>query len=137
MTESVPDIEYLTGSNMADILAGDSRENTIRGMGGDDKIYGGPGKNADNNDMLYGGPGNDMVFGGAGDDTLKGGPGNDTLNGGAGEDEFYGGAGSDMIYADLMDTMIVGDVAVANSTATPPSKVGQCRVIWTPCRLRN
>ena len=41
--ETVPDIVHLTGSAMADILAGDSRDNTIKGGGGDDKIYGGPG----------------------------------------------------------------------------------------------
>ena len=118
--ESVPDIENLTGSNMADILAGDSRENVIKGMGGDDKLYGGPGKNADNNDTLEGGSGNDMLFGGAGDDMLKGDGGNDHLYGGAGADMFYGGAGSDMIYADTNDTLIVGDVAIADATATPP-----------------
>ena len=126
MTESVPDIENLTGSNMADILAGDSRENVIMGMGGDDKIYGGPGKNADNNDTLDGGRGNDMLFGGAGNDTLKGGAGNDMLNGGAGEDMFFGGAGSDMIYADDHDTLIVGgdangagDGQMADDPSTP------------------
>ena len=37
---------------MADILAGDSRDNTIMGGGGDDKIYGGPGGG---DDMLHGG----------------------------------------------------------------------------------
>ena len=116
MTETVPDIERLTGSNMADILAGDSRENTIKGMGGDDKIYGGPGKNADNNDMLYGGPGADMVFGGAGDDTLKGDGGDDMLVGGPGADKFFGGAGSDMIYADTNDTLIVGGISNSDGT---------------------
>ena len=116
MTESVPDIENLTGSNMADILAGDSRENTIKGMGGDDKIYGGPGKNADNNDKLYGGPGADMVFGGAGDDTLKGDGGDDMLIGGPGADKFFGGAGSDMIYADTNDTLIVGGISNDDGT---------------------
>ena len=33
---------HLTGSANADILAGDFRDNTIKGGGGDDKIYGGP-----------------------------------------------------------------------------------------------
>ena len=115
-TETVPDIESLTGSNMADILAGDSRENTIKGMDGDDKIYGGPGKNADNNDKLYGGPGADMVFGGAGDDTLKGDGGDDMLVGGPGADRFFGGAGSDMIYADTEDTLIVGGISNSDDT---------------------
>ena len=95
--ETVPDIVHLTGSAMADILAGDSRDNTIMGGGGDDKIYGGPGGG---DDMLHGGRGDDMLFGGRGDDTLNGGMGNDGLWGGPGADDFDGGAGNDMIYAD-------------------------------------
>ena len=98
--ETVPDIVNLTGSNMADILAGDSRANTIMGLGGDDKLYGGPGGG---DDMLHGGRGDDMIFGGIGADFLHGNAGDDMLNGGPGADEFYGGAGSDMIYADAMD----------------------------------
>ena len=100
MEETVPDIIHLTGSGMADILAGDSRANTIIGGGGDDKIYGGPGGG---NDDLQGGGGNDKLFGGRGNDTLSGGAGDDTLNGGAGADMFFGGSGSDMIYADRAD----------------------------------
>ena len=105
MEETVPDIIHLTGSGMADILAGDSRANTIMGGGGDDKIYGGPGGGDDD---LQGGGGNDMLFGGRGDDELDGGDGNDTLNGGGGADMFSGGSGSDMIYADRNDTTIDG-----------------------------
>ncbi len=100
MEETVPDIIHLTGSGMADILAGDSRANTIKGGGGDDKLYGGPGGG---NDDLQGGGGDDMLFGGRGADTLSGGMGDDTLNGGAGADMFFGGSGSDMIYADRAD----------------------------------
>ena len=121
---SLPDIEYLTGSANADILAGDMRNNTIKGEGGDDKIYGGPNpadahemdSGITNADVLEGGGGNDMIFGGYGNDTLRGGDGDDMLNGGSGADMFYGGAGSDLIYADTADTVIVGDVAV---DATP------------------
>ena len=105
MEETVPDIINLTGSGMADILAGDSRDNTIMGMGGDDKLYGGPGGGDDD---LQGGDGDDMLFGGRGADTLSGGMGDDMLNGGAGADKFFGGGGNDMIYADLMDTVIDG-----------------------------
>ena len=106
----LPDIRHLTGSANADVLAGDFRDNTIKGGGGDDKIYGGPGGGVDssNADTLMGEGGNDMLFGGAGDDTLMGGDGNDTLVGGAGDDTYRGGAGSDMIYADAMDTVING-----------------------------
>ena len=105
MEETVPDIVNLTGSMMADTLAGDSRDNEISGGGGDDKIFGGPGGG---DDILDGDGGNDMLFGGRGDDTLNGGMGNDTLNGGGGADRFMGGGGNDMIYADLMDTLIDG-----------------------------
>ena len=103
--ETVPNIINLTGSGMADILAGDSRDNTIMGGGGDDKLYGGPGGG---DDTLHGDGGHDMLFGGRGDDTLRGGMGNDVLNGGAGADDFFGGTGNDMIHADLDDDVIDG-----------------------------
>ena len=124
--ESLPDIENLRGSAGADILAGDFRNNKIWGMGGDDKLYGGPGggdgslddTNSDEldggagddklyggqgNDMLKGGQGNDMLWGGSGNDTLEGGEGNDVLRGGPGYDTYKGGAGDDMIYVDKGD----------------------------------
>ena len=121
-SETVPDIVHLTGSRMADILAGDSRANTIEGGGGDDTIYGGPGgshDNSDNNDTLKGGAGNDKLFGGRGNDTLEGGAGNDTLNGGAGEDNYLGGHGSDTIYADRADLAgsIHGHIAPPSDSA--------------------
>ena len=119
MELSLPDIVNLTGSANADILAGDIRDNTIKGGGGDDKIYGGPNP-ADphedtatslitNADTLSGGGGNDMIFGGAGNDALDGGDGDDMLSGGPGADTFMGGAGDDMIYADAADIYNVAD----------------------------
>ena len=115
MEETVPDIENLVGSHLADILAGDSRNNTINGNGGDDKLYGGPGGG---NDTLMGDGGDDMLFGGRGNDELHGDDGDDMLHGGAGDDIFYGGAGSDMIYADDGDSVINGWVK------TPPADDG-------------
>ena len=123
---NVFDIENLTGSAMADILAGDLRDNTIMGGGGDDKIYGGPNpadadKESDagltNADTLMGQGGNDMIFGGVGNDTLHGGDGDDTLNGGAGNDTFWGGHGSDMIHADAADRVIQGNRPNDDTTA--------------------
>ena len=117
----LPDIEWLRGSAHADVLAGDMRDNTIWGGGGDDMIYGGPspmGSDLTNADMLHGEGGADSIYGGAGGDTLDGGMGDDTLVGGAGDDTYYGGAGSDMIYADADDTTINGWVM------TPPTEDG-------------
>ncbi|MCY4360886.1 MAG: calcium-binding protein, partial [Gammaproteobacteria bacterium] len=91
-TEQVPDIEHLHGSGHADILAGDSRDNTLAGGGGDDKLYGGPGGG---DDALYGGAGADALYGGRGNDTLSGNAGDDTLHGGPDDDTLYGGAGND------------------------------------------
>ena len=114
MSETVPDIIDLTGSGMADILAGDSRANTIKGGGGDDRIYGGPGGG---DDMLHGDGGNDSVFGGRGDDTLMGGAGNDMLWGGPGADVANGGPGNDMIYLDLADIADLNKSSDADVTA--------------------
>ncbi len=115
--ETVPDIVHLTGSHMADILAGDSRDNTIMGMGGDDEIYGGPGGG---DDVLHGGGGADMLFGGIGNDDLHGGGGNDMLSGGSGDDDYYGGAGSDMIYdmANTGDSGTISGAAMADDGMT-------------------
>ena len=121
VTETVPDIVHLIGSGMADVLAGDSRNNEIMGGGGDDMIFGGPGgsyDDSDNEDMLHGEGGNDKIFGGKGNDTLDGGMGNDTLVGGSGVDTYMGGAGSDMIYADREDTNIDGG---SEAMGAPPA----------------
>ena len=77
LEETVPDIVHLIGSHRADRLAGDSRDNVIMGLGGDDRLYGGPGGG---DDVLDGGRGDDSVFGGRGDDELHGGAGDDRLS---------------------------------------------------------
>ena len=123
----VADIEHLTGSANDDILAGDLRNNTIMGGGGNDKIYGGPNpadadKESDagltNADTLMGQGGDDMIFGGVGADTLSGGDGDDMLNGGAGADTFTGGKGDDMIYADATDIYDVDATAGTRALKT-------------------
>ncbi len=103
LEETVPDFVNVTGSNNADTLAGDSRDNVLMGLGGDDKLFGGPGGG---DDTLHGGGGADRMYGGIGDDTLHGGGGDDMLVGGRGADNYYGGAGSDMIYADSDDVRV-------------------------------
>ena len=74
-------IENVTGGTKADILRGalGDEANELRGMGG--------------NDILFGGGGADLLEGGDGNDRLEGGTGGDALDGGAGFDTaFYGNA---------------------------------------------
>ena len=92
----VPDIEHLTGSSYNDVLAGDLRDNTLKGRAGDDTLYGGP---DGGDDRMFGGNGDDRIFGGKGNDTISGDAGNDTLSGGPDDDIFVfaPGDGNDII----------------------------------------
>ncbi len=93
VTDTLIQIENLTGSALADILTGDSNNNVLSGEEGNDTIVGGGG-----DDTLYGGDGDDILTGNIGNDTIYGGAGVDTINagGGAGTDYLYGGDGDDI-----------------------------------------
>lgn len=107
--DTLTGIENLTGSALDDILAGDFRNNVLRGLAGNDTLYGGPGGNGDDSnnhdtlhggngdDRLYGGQGNDTLYGEAGEDLLSGGSGNDRLRGGSHNDTLEGGPGADSL----------------------------------------
>ncbi len=84
------DIENIDGSAQADILVGDTENNSLAGNAGDD--------------LLYGLTGND---------TLEGGVGADTLNGGAGVDTVSYAGSSAGVTVDLSaaGTMSGGDAA--------------------------
>ena len=76
-TETVPDIINLTGSGMADILAGDSRANVIKGaVAATTRCTAAP---AAALTTLYGGAATTASTAAWRDDTLDGGGGNDTL----------------------------------------------------------
>ncbi len=77
-SDTLLNIENLTGGVYNDKLTGNSLAN-----------------------MLTGGVGNDTLLGGAGDDVLKGGAGKDVLNGGAGNDLLLGGLGNDVLTGGL------------------------------------
>ncbi|MGR3602019.1 MAG: VWA domain-containing protein [Heliomarina sp.] len=81
-------IESLIGSSYHDVLTGNGKANTIRGLNGSDTLSGEGGK-----DFLIGNRGNDNLNGGRGKDTLRGESGNDTLTGGAKADRFVFGIG--------------------------------------------
>ncbi len=86
------DVENLSGTDLRDILIGNSSANSLFGSGGNDVLEGWEG-----NDTLLGGDGNDRVLGGNNADTLDGGTGNDFLGGGASNDTLTGGAGNDSL----------------------------------------
>lgn len=117
-TDTITNVENLTGSAYGDLLIGNSGDNVIDGDVGDDIIEGGVG-----DDTLIGGAGTDrlsyanavsgatvnlatttaQVTGGAGTDTvsgfenLTGSAYNDTLTGDAGANVIEGGAGNDVL----------------------------------------
>ena len=78
--------EYISVTNTLTIPA------LIRGMGGNDTIFGGGG-----NDSITGDAGNDALAGRDGNDGFLGGAGNDTIDGGPGKDLADGGAGTNKL----------------------------------------
>jgi Ca2+-binding RTX toxin-like protein len=85
----------------------------IRGTNGDDRLIGGPGRNAifglEGADLLDGRGGNDCLQGGPGRDTIKGKNGADKLQGQGGSDRIVGGKGKDRIRGGPgRDTLIGG-----------------------------
>src|SRR5215217_3176379 len=82
-SDTLLNIENLTGSKYNDTLIGSEAANTINGGGG--------------NDGLDGLIGADILFGAGGDDTINGGPGNDHLNGGGGADSLFGEEADDRL----------------------------------------
>ena len=94
--DTLTGIEHLIGSQYNDTLAGDGRDNILRGEDGDDTLYGGP---AGGDDIMYGGNGDDRLFGGRGDDVLTGGAGSDVMKGGPGQDVLVAdGNHMDILY---------------------------------------
>ncbi len=71
-TDTLSNIENVTGTDFDDAITGSSGDNLLKGNGG--------------NDTLTGAGGNDRLEGGLGSDTLVGGADNDEISGGAGID---------------------------------------------------
>jgi Ca2+-binding RTX toxin-like protein len=82
-SDTLLNIENLTGSKYNDTLIGSGAINNINGGSG--------------NDALDGLIGADILFGAGGDDTINGGSGNDHLNGGAGADSLFGQEADDRL----------------------------------------
>ncbi|WP_282094740.1 spondin domain-containing protein [Epibacterium ulvae] len=142
-TELASRDRFFIGSDVDDIVTGNSRSNFLQGRdgwdeisggGGSDRISGGRGNDLlegdSGNDILFGGSGNDSIaggtqrdflFGGQGNDALDGGDGNDLLFGGNGNDALAGGAGRDVLKGGRGDDALAGgagnDVLVGGSGA--------------------
>ena len=109
-------------SDSEDLVYGyDDSDESIAGLGGNDKIYGGDGddylKGDDGSDTLSGDKGddylaggadNDSLIGGIGNDFLQGNAGNDSLNAGVGDDTLVGGTGSDSLLGDKGNDTLMG-----------------------------
>lgn len=91
-SDTISNVENITGSGYDDILTGSSGANTLTGGAGEDVISGNAG-----NDILYGGDDGDTLNGNDGDDELHGGNGADYLWGHAGNDTLYGDDGGDVL----------------------------------------
>ena len=77
-------------------LGYDSNPGDLKGLAGDDRLYGGQ-----SDDYLDGGTGDDYLTGNSGEDTLSGGEGEDYLEGGLGSDYLAGGAGDDVYVIEV------------------------------------
>jgi Ca2+-binding RTX toxin-like protein len=120
----------LIGDAGNNLIHGNLFQNYLRGMGGDDVIYGGPefddingnqgndtihgGGGGDwlvggqGDDLIYGGSAGDLLLGNLGNDTLIAGDGGETLRGGQGDDSIAGGSGNDFISGDRGNDTVSG-----------------------------
>ncbi len=93
--------DILVGNSGDDSLYGLNMNDNLSGNAGNDKLYGGYGKDSlqggDGSDTLYGDQDDDFLDGGKGNDRLNGGVGNDNLNGGIGKDVLNGNSGNDIL----------------------------------------
>jgi Ca2+-binding RTX toxin-like protein len=108
-SDTLTNIENITGGAGNDTLAGDGGDNVLSGAAGNDSLDGGAG-----NDSLDGGLGNDTISGGTGADTLNGGSGDDVLIYDAADTLIDGGAGNDtLVIKDAsVDLTAVGDTVL-------------------------
>jgi Ca2+-binding RTX toxin-like protein len=110
-SDTLADVENLTGSPNNDTLTGSSANNSLNGGAGVD--------------TLSGQSGADKIAGNGGNDTLRGGLGNDTVIGNGGADELFGDDGDDTVDSrdgvsgnDSLDggPHVNGDTALTDAT---------------------
>jgi Ca2+-binding RTX toxin-like protein len=128
----------ILGTNLNEILYGETFDDLIHTLRGDDTAYGGEGNDSiyggqpsstydDGNDLLFGEMGWDVIYGGTGDDSLfgnqesdylygeldndylHGGQNFDYLHGGQGDDTLDGGRGLDILVGGVGSDTLTGD----------------------------
>jgi Ca2+-binding RTX toxin-like protein len=140
---TLTNVENIIGTNLKDIITGDTQANTLTGMagndtlkgnalsdtllGGDDQdeLWGEEGSDridgGDHADVIYGGSGYDDLRGDEGDDQISGGGDDDKIFGGADNDSISGGVGKDTLQGEGGDDTLTGDAGddiVAGGTVT-------------------
>jgi len=106
-TDTLSDIENLTGGALADMLVGNGLDNVLNGAAGDDTLDG-----RDGDDNLLDGDGRDIVRAGPGNDTVLAGQGSDDGHG----DSYDGGAGIDVLdYSGFGSDVTIGSGSVTTS----------------------
>jgi Ca2+-binding RTX toxin-like protein len=121
-SDVIRNVEDIEGSEFADRITGDGKQNRLDGESGNDRIAGGGGQ-----DQLYGRLGNDRLNGGAGDDIIEGEQGNDRMSGGAGADTFVFSLAADDIsnVETILDFEVGTDTIELNSFVFASLEDGQ------------
>jgi Ca2+-binding RTX toxin-like protein len=107
-------VEYLIGSHFDDELHGNpDQSNTIEGLDGNDKIYGGS-----KDDFLLGGGGADLIVGGDGSDTTSYATSNGLVyvNLATGQGLYSDAAGDHLDSIENVQGSFAGDVLIGNSS---------------------
>ena len=108
------------GNVSANTILGNSGDNRLVGLDGNDTITGDLG-----DDRLVGGNGLDSLDGGDGDDVLVGNLGNDTLRGSDGDDRITSGGGFDfMTGGNGADTFIFAALSHSGATTASADVIG-------------
>lgn len=112
--DTLLDIENAIGTRFNDILFAGDAGSSMRGMSGNDWLWGRAGHDTlrgdAGSDAISGGNGNDYIDGGTESDFLYGDAGDDTVLGGAGDDRLSGGEGRDRLFgANDNDTIEAGE----------------------------
>jgi Ca2+-binding RTX toxin-like protein len=118
-SDTLIDIENITGGAHNDTIVGSTSNNTLRGGEGDDTLEGGSGA-----DTFTGNDASNRLVGNGGNDTLRGGKGNDTLDGGSGQDTavFSGARGDYTVTHNADGSVTIADAQGAQRDGTDTLK---------------